>query len=97
MMTEHMNAKPAASTARSTTLRMLIASGAVAVLSACSTAPTWLPTSGPSTKQVEEAVANPEDMGIQIVEVNDTVARRVLASQRQSLFSEVFDATAQSG
>ncbi|QKV54840.1 polysaccharide export protein [Comamonas antarctica] len=92
-----MNAKPAASTARSTTLRMLIASGAVAVLSACSTAPTWLPTSGPSTKQVEEAVANPEDMGIQIVEVNDTVARRVLASQRQSLFSEVFDATAQSG
>nr|WP_244146371.1 polysaccharide biosynthesis/export family protein [Comamonas antarctica] len=76
---------------------MLIASGAVAVLSACSTAPTWLPTSGPSTKQVEEAVANPEDMGIQIVEVNDTVARRVLASQRQSLFSEVFDATAQSG
>ncbi|WP_434082469.1 polysaccharide biosynthesis/export family protein [Comamonas antarctica] len=96
-MTEHMNAKPAASTARSTTLRMLIASGAVAVLSACSTAPTWLPTSGPSTKQVEEAVANPEDMGIQIVEVNDTVARRVLASQRQSLFSEVFDATAQSG
>jgi len=97
MMTEHMNAKPAASTARSTTLRMLIASGAVAVLSACSTAPNWLPTSGPSTKQVEEAVANPEDMGIQIVEVNDTVARRVLASQRQSLFSEVFDATAQSG
>ena len=97
MMTENMNAKSAASTARSTTLRMLIASGAVAVLSACSTAPTWLPTSGPSTKQVEEAVANPEDMGIQIVEVNDTVARRVLASQRQSLFSEVFDATAQSG
>lgn len=97
MMTENMNAKSAASTARSTTLRMLIASGAVAVLSACSTAPTWLPTSGPSTRQVEEAVANPEDMGIQIVEVNDTVARRVLASQRQSLFSEVFDATAQSG
>ncbi len=97
MMTENMNAKSAASTARSTTLRTLLAAGAVAVLSACSTSPTWLPTSGPSTRQVEEAVANPEDMGIQIVEVNDTVARRVLASQRQSLFSEVFDATAQSG
>lgn len=36
-------------------------------------------------------------MGIQLVDVNDAVARRVLASQRQSLFSEVFDATAQSG
>ena len=36
-------------------------------------------------------------MGIQLVDVNDAVARRVLSRQRQSLFSEVFDATAQSG
>lgn len=78
-------------------MRTLFATGMVAVLSACSTSPTWLPTSGPSTRQVEEAVATPEEMGIQIVEVNDAVARRVLASQRQSLFSETFDATAQSG
>lgn len=71
---------------------------AFSLLAGCSTTPTWLPSSGPSTKQVEEAVAvTPENTGIQIVEVNDTVARRVLASQRQSLFSEVFDATAQSG
>ncbi|WP_315129171.1 polysaccharide biosynthesis/export family protein [Comamonas antarctica] len=71
---------------------------AFGLLAGCSTTPTWLPSSGPSTKQVEEAVTvTPENIGIQIVEVNDTVARRVLASQRQSLFSEVFDATAQSG
>lgn len=97
MMTENMNATPAGTTARSTTLRALLATGVVAVLSACSTAPTWLPTSGPSREQVEEVTASPNDMGMQIVEVNDAVARRVLASQRQSLFSEVFDATAQPG
>lgn len=96
-MTKNMNTTPAVTTARSTTLRVLLATGVVAVLSACSTAPAWLPTSGPSREQVEEVTASPNDMGMQIVEVNDAVARRVLASQRQSLFSEVFDATAQPG
>lgn len=98
MMTENMTTKPAASTARSTTLRTLLAAGAAAVLSACSTAPAWLPSSGPSRELVEQAaVTTPDAMGIQIVEVNDAVARRVLASQRQSLFSEVFTASTHSG
>lgn len=92
-----MTTKTAAATARSSSLRMLVAAGVAAVLSACSTAPAWLPNSGPSREQVEEAAVNPSDMGIQIVEVNDTVARRVLASQRQSLFSEVFGTSPQSG
>ena len=92
-----MTTKTAATTARSTTLRLLLAAGVAAVLSACSTSPTWLPTSGPSREQVEEVAMNPNEMGIQIVEINDTVARRVLASQRQSLFSEVFGTAARSG
>ncbi|MET1116747.1 MAG: polysaccharide biosynthesis/export family protein [Comamonas sp.] len=92
-----MNTRTAGTTARSTTLRMLLAAGVAAVLSACSTSPTWLPTSGPSREQVEQVVATPNDMGIQIVEVNDAVARRVLASQRQNLFSEVFGTAAPSG
>lgn len=78
-------------------MRLLLAAGMAAVLSACSTSPTWLPTSGPSREQVEEVTASPNDMGIQIVEVNDAVARRVLSSQRQSLFSEVFGTAVQSG
>ena len=86
-----------AATARATTVRLLLAAGMAAVLSACSTAPAWLPNSGPSREQVEEAATSPSDRGIQIVEVNDTVARRVLASQRQSLFSEVFGASEQPG
>jgi polysaccharide export outer membrane protein len=92
-----MTTKTAATTARSTTLRLLLAAGVAAVLSACSTNPTWLPTSGPSREQVEEVAMNPNEMGIQIVEINDTVARRVLASQRQSLFSEVFGTAVRSG
>ncbi|MCD2512428.1 polysaccharide biosynthesis/export family protein [Comamonas endophytica] len=92
-----MKTRSAATTASSTTLRLLLAAGVAAVLSACSTSPTWLPTSGPSREQVEEVAAAPNDRGIQIVEVNDAVARRVLASQRQSLFSEVFGTSAQSG
>lgn len=92
-----MNATHATTTARSTTLRTLLAAGLVGALSACSTSPAWLPSSGPSREQVEQVTATPNDMGIQIVEVNDAVARRVLASQRQSLFSEVFGTAVQSG
>jgi len=92
-----MTTKTAATTARSTTLRLLLAAGVAAVLSACSTTPSWLPASGPSREQVEEVAMNPNEMGIQIVEINDAVARRVLASQRQSLFSEVFGTAARSG
>lgn len=97
MTTKKMDVKTANSTIHAMNLRMLFAAGAAAVLSACSTPPSWLPTSGPSRAQVEEASVSPNEMGIQIVEVSDAVARRVLASQRQSLFSEVFGASAQSG
>jgi polysaccharide export outer membrane protein len=47
---------------------------------------TALPTSGPSRTQVESAAGN----GIQVIEVTDTVARQLLASGQQGLFSEVF-------
>ena len=79
------------------TLPTLLCTLIFGVLAGCSTSPTWLPTSGPSREQVEEVAATPSDTGIQIVEINDTVARRVLASQRQSLFSEVFGTAVRSG
>ena len=55
---------------------------ALAALSGCSS----LPTSGPSTREVE---ALPAAAGaIQVVELDDAVARRLLAQRSQSLFSE---------
>lgn len=55
-------------------------------VSACST----LGGSGPSTEQVKDARGAPlADARIEIVEVTDQVARRVIAGSRASLFSDV--------
>ena len=68
------------------------------VLGGCSTYPAWLPSTGPSAEQVQQTgTADPVNSSIQIVDVNDAVARRLLASQKQSLFSEMFAVSAQSG
>lgn len=47
-----------------------------------------LPTTGPSSKQIEASTAGPSAGAIQIVEVDDAVARRLLAERTQRLFSE---------
>ena len=60
------------------------------LLAGCSTFPSWLPSSGPSTEQIRLAPSVNNASGIQIVDVTDSVARKLLASQRLSLFSEVF-------
>jgi polysaccharide biosynthesis/export protein len=68
------------------------------MLGGCATYPGWLPSAGPSAEQVQQsATASPETSSIQIVDVNDAVARRLLANQKQSLFSEMFAVSAQSG
>lgn len=74
---------------------LLLASLAASVLNGCASYPHWLPSSGPSVAQVQEASNTQNVTGIQIVDVNDAVARRLLASQKQSLFSEVFSDSAQ--
>jgi polysaccharide biosynthesis/export protein len=61
---------------------------ALALLTGCAGTSDWLAGSGPSAGQVEAAAADPQVSGIQIVEMTDTVARRLLASRRQTLFSE---------
>ena len=55
---------------------------ATVMLSSCST----IPTSGPSQGQVQAA----GKVGIQIVDVTDSVARQLLEARTQRLFSEVF-------
>ena len=62
----------------------------VAQLGACSTYPAWLPSSGPSTEQVQQTANANSSSGIQIVDVSDAVARKLVSSQKQSLFSEMF-------
>jgi polysaccharide biosynthesis/export protein len=57
-------------------------------LTGCVGQPGWLASSGPSAAEVEASGADPRASGIQIVDVNDAVARRLLAGQSKSLFSE---------
>jgi polysaccharide export outer membrane protein len=61
-------------------------------LSGCSGFNSWLPSSGPSGAQMIEQAKS--DLKIPVVEVNDGVARRVLAAQRYDSFAEVFSINA---
>lgn len=50
----------------------------------------WLPSSGPSSSEVKDVAESPRLSGIQLVDLNDSVARRLLAQRKQELFSEKF-------
>lgn len=65
------------------------------MMGGCATFPAWLPSSGPSVAQVVEQ--EKIDSPIPVVEVNDAVARRVLAAQRADSFAEVLSAKAPPG
>lgn len=67
-----------------------------ATLSGCATYPGWLPASGPSREQVVDSHESQRIEGIQIVDVNDTVARKLLAAEKKTLFSESFGAATRS-
>ena len=97
MITKSMKSKSVTVTSHSRSISLFFTLLTVSVLSGCSTYPTWLPSSGPSTEQVQQTPDTPSGSGIQIVDVNDAVARKLLASQRLALFSETFSASAQPG
>ena len=78
--------------------RLLFALGSATVLlSGCATYPGWLSSSGPSREQVQEKKDSRGVIGIQLVDVNDAVTRKLLSSRKLSLFSEVFSAGPQLG
>lgn len=60
------------------------------LLTGCAGLYSTLPTSGPTAKQVADSGDLINGSGIQIIDVNDAVARKVLASRRLDLFSETF-------
>ena len=72
-----------------------LAAMAALVLSGCSTQNMpWLPSAGPSAAQIDparkEVPEAPRIEGIQVVELNDGIARRLLSARKQELFSDAF-------
>ncbi|MCX6072954.1 MAG: polysaccharide export protein [Campylobacterales bacterium] len=65
-------------------------SGVVSVLllTGCASTTSYLSSSGPSTSKVNEV--NETNSAVQIVDVDDKVARRLLNSNKQAQFSEAF-------
>ena len=62
-------------------------------LTGCAVNPPWLPSAGPSVEQVRTLNKDRDPLrleGIQLVEVNDAIARKLLAGRRQVLFSDSF-------
>ncbi len=66
-------------------------------LNGCATYPGWLSSSGPSREQVQEKRDAQGVDGMQLIDVNDAVTRKLLSNRKQSLFSESFGAVNQSG
>lgn len=67
------------------------------LLTGCATYPGWLSSSGPSREQVQGKRDAQGFNGIQLVDVNDAVTRKLLSNRKQSLFSESFAAAYQPG
>ncbi|MBK8115846.1 MAG: polysaccharide export protein [Candidatus Accumulibacter sp.] len=63
-------------------------------LTGCSTYPGWLPSAGPSRGQLVDVQQTQPSLPIQLVEVTDAVARRVIAGEKRSLFSETLGSKA---
>jgi polysaccharide export outer membrane protein len=72
-------------------LQILVVLSLVAVLPGC--ASTWLPTSGPSTKDLETTSVIDNSI-INIVEISPTVNQRLRDSDRQQLFAQAFNTAA---
>lgn len=59
-------------------------------LSGCATFPDWLSASGPSREQVQEKRDTGRIEGVQLIEVNDGLARNLAKSKRLGQFTDVF-------
>lgn len=62
----------------------------VLALSGCGTYPGWLPTSGPSRERIEQKPQTGQIEGIDVVDVNDALARKLADSKRLGRFSTTF-------
>lgn len=62
-------------------------------LGGCANSPNWLPSSGPSRTQVQDATQTNSSSNIQIVDVTERVTRKLASNRRQQLFSETLGQT----
>lgn len=69
----------------------------ITALSGCATYPGWIPSAGPSREQVLDHHDSSHLPGIQVVNVNDTIARELLAERKKPLFSKSFGTTSRLG
>lgn len=65
---------------------------AIALLGGCGSKSSWLASSGPSAARIQDSEQSVATSAIQVVDVDDSVARQILSSQAQSQFSDVFGA-----
>lgn len=73
------------------TIRLSLAGILLVVsLSGCATFPAWLSGSGPSREQVQEKPDTGRIEGIQLVDVNDALARKLAARKKLGKFVDVF-------
>ncbi|MBL8473413.1 MAG: polysaccharide export protein [Rhodocyclaceae bacterium] len=63
------------------------------VLGGCATFPDWMPASGASRQQVQESRESSRVQGIQVVDVNDALARTLAASKKLAQFADIFKTT----
>lgn len=55
----------------------------------------WLPSAGPDAGQVARVSAKVDGSGIEVIQLDDAVNRRLLANRTKNLFSQVFGAGSQ--
>lgn len=60
------------------------------VLSGCATMPGWISASGASRQQVQNADGSDRISGVRLIEVDDTLARRLAAAKKLGDFTELF-------
>lgn len=78
-------------------LPLLLAALAAALLGGCAATPHWMPSSGPGKTELIQTPEAPDSKGIQVVDINDGVVRKLLASQKQALFSDTWNTPAHPG
>ncbi|MDR6585104.1 polysaccharide export outer membrane protein [Herbaspirillum frisingense] len=74
--------------------RLALPFSLIVLLAGCATMPGWIPTSGASRAQVIEEPASGRIEGIQLVDVDDALARRLAASRKHEQFARLFDGKA---
>lgn len=60
------------------------------LIGACSSVSSWLPSSGANARQIDETIASTL-LPIQVVDIDDVLARRVFLSQKRIRFADVFE------